>query len=191
MTRKKTSEKPHSSAPEVRPENLTAETAETQPSRAEPAMADDAAVIAGLNVRIAELNDKYLRLYSEFDNYRKRTAKEKIELSKTASETVILAMLPVLDDMDRAMKSVPEDMSENSFIQGVKLIHTKLMGVMTHHGLKEVHAAGKPFDTDLHEAISHYPVEEDSRKNTVIEVIQKGYRLHDKVIRYAKVVVGL
>lgn len=145
---------------------------------------------AALNAKIDELNDKYLRLYSEFDNYRKRTLKEKIDLSKTASEDLIKELLPVLDDFDRAEKSFNVTDNHEALLEGIQLIFNKLKNTLATKGLKEINAKGEIFDTDFHEAITHFPTDDPEMKNKVIDEIQTGYTLHDKVIRFAKVVVG-
>lgn len=145
---------------------------------------------AVLNAKIEELNDKFLRLYSEFDNYRKRTIKERIELSKTASEELIVELLPVLDDFARAEKSFDATDNHEALLEGVQLIYNKLKNTLASKGLKEMSTKGEAFDTDFHEAITHFPTEDPDMKNKVIDEIQTGYMLHDKVIRFAKVVVG-
>ncbi len=147
--------------------------------------------IRELSDKISELNDKYLRLYSEFDNYRKRTAKEKIDLSRTASEHVITSLLPVLDDMERAIENVSDTKVNDPFHEGLKLIYNKLKAILVQKGLTEIEAHMQPFNTDFHEAVSHFSVEDPEQKSKIIEVLQKGYKLNDKVIRFAKVVVGL
>ena len=148
-----------------------------------------------LQERIKELEqetnasrDKYLRIYSEFDNYRKRTLREKIELSKTASEEVITDLLPVLDDFERAIKSMEEQ--EMPEIDGIRLIYNKLKNILGQKGLKSIEALGQPFDVDYHEAVTNIPAPSDDLKGKVVDVIEKGYLLSDKVIRYSKVVVG-
>ncbi len=143
-----------------------------------------------LSVKLAEANDKFLRLYSEFDNYRKRTLKERIELSKTASEEVILSMLPVLDDFERAIKSIPEISECDLFTEGIKLIFSKFKNVLTLKGLEEINAIGADFNTDFHEAITNIPAETEEMKGKIVDEIQKGYMLQGKVIRFSKVVVG-
>lgn len=143
-----------------------------------------------LKQKIDEVNDKYLRLYSEFDNYRKRTIKEKIELSKTASEDIITSLLPVIDDMERAIKSLDEFEGHESQKEGFRLIFAKLKNILTAKGLSEIKAVGEPFDVDLHEAVAHFPAPAEDMKNKVIDEVQKGYILNEKVIRFAKVVVG-
>jgi molecular chaperone GrpE len=143
-----------------------------------------------LNEKLQELNDKYLRLYSEFDNYRKRTIKERIELSKTASEEVITELLPVLDDFERAVKSSADDQNCKAIKEGVDLILNKFKGILEKKGLKPIAAIGEEFDTDYHEAITYIPAPSDDMKGKIVDEIEKGYMLNDKVIRYTKVVIG-
>lgn len=145
---------------------------------------------AVLNAKIDELNDKYLRLYSEFDNYRKRTIKEKLDMSRTASEDLIRELLPVLDDCARAEKSFEVTDNHEALLEGIQLIFNKIKNTLAAKGLKEINAKGEVFNTDFHEAITHFPAEDPEMKNKVIDEIQTGYTLHDKVIRFAKVVVG-
>lgn len=137
-----------------------------------------------------EMNDKYLRLYSEFDNFRKRALKERIELSKTASEQVIADLLTVLDDFERAIASYGNVEAVEPIKEGTTLIFNKFKNNLTQKGLTEVDAMGKEFDTDYHEAIANVPATSDEQKNKVIDVTQKGYLLNGKVIRFAKVVVA-
>ncbi|MBR6438782.1 MAG: nucleotide exchange factor GrpE [Bacteroidales bacterium] len=136
-----------------------------------------------------ELNDKYLRLYSEYDNYRKRTANEKIELIKTAAEGTILALLPVLDDFERALPTM-EKIEDKTHYEGIALIYNKLKHALEQKGLEEIKATGETFNTDEHEALTQIPAPSEDMKDKVIDVIQKGYKLNGKVIRYARVVVG-
>ncbi|MEI6749289.1 MAG: nucleotide exchange factor GrpE [Bacteroidota bacterium] len=140
--------------------------------------------------KINELNDKYLRLYSEFDNFRKRTLKEKIDLSRTASEDVIRELLPVLDDFDRALVSMNATDQVEAVKEGVQLIHAKMKAIFTSKGLLEMRTIGESFNTDYHEAITSIPAPTEEMKNKVVDEIQKGYTLHDKVIRFAKVITG-
>ena len=142
-----------------------------------------------LKEKYDELNDKYLRLFSEFDNYRKRTAKEKIELSKTASESIMVDLLPILDDFERAIQTM-ENKETDANYEGVVLIYNKLKRTLEQKGLEEINAQGATFDTDEHEALTNVPVGDESQKGKVLDVIQKGYKLNGKVIRYARVVVG-
>ena len=135
------------------------------------------------------LNDKYLRLYSEYDNYRKRTANEKIELIKTAAEGTISALLPILDDFERALPTMEADENKTHY-EGVMLIYNKLKRTLEQKGLEEIKAVGEPFNTDEHEALTQIPAPSEDMKDKVIDVVQKGYKLNGKVIRYARVVVG-
>ena len=139
--------------------------------------------------KYAELNDTYLRLYSEFDNYRKRTAKEKLELSATASAAVMRDLLPVLDDFERALQNMEKNGNETD-IQGVTLIYNKLKSTLQKKGLEDIVAIDCEFNTDEHEALTMVPAPDESKKGKVIDVIQKGYKLNGTVIRFARVVVG-
>jgi molecular chaperone GrpE len=143
-----------------------------------------------LQEKLDEANDRILRLHAEFDNYRKRTIKERIELSKTASEDVIMSMLPIVDDLERAIKSIDSITSGNAFGEGVVLIYNKLINILTLKGLEEIKVSGEFFNTDFHEAITNIAVENEELKGKIIDVIEKGYTLNGKVIRFAKVVVG-
>ncbi|MCA1751671.1 MAG: nucleotide exchange factor GrpE [Cryomorphaceae bacterium] len=136
------------------------------------------------------LNDKYLRLYSEFENYRRRTAKEKLDMMKNASGDLLKEFLPVVDDFDRAMASNETDENIDNVKEGFKIIHNKLMRIMESKGVKPMDAMEKPFDTEYHEAITNIPAPEESLKGKVVDVAEKGYFYHDSVLRYAKVVVG-
>ena len=139
--------------------------------------------------KYAELNDTYLRLYSEFDNYRKRTAKEKLELSATASAAVMKDLLPVLDDFERALQNMEKNGNEAD-LQGVTLIYNKFKSTLQKKGLEEIVAVDCEFNTDEHEALTMVPAPDESKKGKVIDVIQKGYKLNGTVIRFARVVVG-
>lgn len=143
-----------------------------------------------LKAEIAELNNKYLRLYSEFDNYRKRTMKEKSELIRTAAEDVFKAILPVIDDFERAIKANAEVTEAAPVKDGVNLIYNKLKNTCQQKGLAPFESIGTEFNSDTMEAITHIPAPDESQKGKVIDEIEKGYRLGDKVIRFAKVVVG-
>ena len=139
--------------------------------------------------KFAELNDKHLRLQAEFDNFRKRTAKEKLDLTATASENVIKDILPVLDDFERALQNMEKNGNESD-IQGVTLIYNKLKDTLKKKGLEEIEAMDADFNTDEHEALTMIPAPDESKKGKVLDVIQKGYKLNGKVIRFARVVVG-
>ena len=138
-----------------------------------------------------EVNNKYLRLYSEFDNFRKRTQKEKIELYKTAGEDVIAAILPVIDDFERALKAMEKSDDIKVAIDGVKLIHNKMLTVLKQKGLEEIKSAiGKDLDIAFHEAITQIPAPSKKQKGKILDELEKGYQLNGKVIRFTKVVIG-
>ena len=139
--------------------------------------------------KFAELNDKHLRLQAEFDNFRKRTAKEKLDLTATASENVIKDILPVLDDFERALQNMEKNGNESD-LQGVTLIYNKLKDTLKKKGLEEINAMDVEFNTDEHEALTMIPSPTEEQKGKVLDVIQKGYKLNGKVIRFARVVVG-
>lgn len=136
------------------------------------------------------LNNKYLRLYSEFENFRRRTAKERLETITKAGAEVIEEVLPIVDDFDRAIKSNENSEDPEALKEGFTLIHNKLMRILESQGLKPMDSMGKPFDTEYHEAITNIPAPEEDLKGKVVDVAEKGYFFHDKVLRYAKVVVG-
>jgi len=137
-----------------------------------------------------DVNDKYLRLYSEFDNYRKRTNKERLELLKSASEEVIVDLLPTLDDFDRALKAMDSHEVDDETKTGIELIRNKLFNTLAQKGLQPMNSQGKEFDTDYNESITHIPAPSKDMVGKVVDVIEKGYLLNGKVIRFAKVVVG-
>lgn len=138
------------------------------------------------------MNDKYLRLYSEFDNYRKRTQKEKLEFSRNASEEMITALLPVMDDMERALVAVVNagDGTEAISKEGFQLIYQKFRNLLVQKGLEPIPSIGESFDVDFHDAITNIPSPSEEMKGKVIDEVEKGYKLNGKVIRYSKVVVG-
>ena len=144
-----------------------------------------------LEQEVAQLNDKYLRLYSEFDNYRKRSLKERAELSKSAAMDLVTDLLPVLDDFERALNAMETvEARENANIDGINLIYNKLKNILTQQGLERMKVMGEEFTTDFHEALTNIPAPRPELKGKVVDVIQNGYLLGGKVIRYAKVVVG-
>ena len=146
--------------------------------------------VTGSQQEYQELKDKYLRLVAEFDNYRKRTLKEKVDMMSTASKDVIAALLPVLDDFDRAKKSAETEGSGEVFTEGVQLVYHKLYRILEGQGLKPMESNGVAFDPDQHEAITEIPAPSPDMKGQVVDTVEKGYFLKDKIIRYAKVVVG-
>ncbi len=138
-----------------------------------------------------EVNNKYLRLYSEFDNFRKRTQKEKLDLYKTAGEDVITAIIPIIDDFERALKAMEDSSDIKAAIDGVKLIYNKMLNILKQKGLEEIKSAvGKDFDMEYHEAITQIPAPSKKQKGKIIDEVEKGYLLNGKVIRFTKVVIG-
>ncbi len=137
-----------------------------------------------------EVQDSYLRLNAEFDNYRKRTLKEKADLLKSGSERVLIDVITVVDDFERALENISSTDDVDAVKEGVDLIYGKFKNFLSKHGIKEINAVGQPFDTDKHEAITTIPAQSDEDKDKVIDCVQKGYTLDDKVIRYPKVVVA-
>ncbi len=138
----------------------------------------------------SEWKDKYLRLVAEFDNYRKRTLREKMDLIASGGEDVIKSLLAIMDDIDRALDAMTKSDDIEAIRQGIVLIHQKLIDTLHAKGVEEISAIGQELDTDLHEAVAKFPVAEEEKKGKVIDVVQKGYKLKDKVVRFAKVVVG-
>ena len=149
------------------------------------------AKIAELEEKVAKDKDDYIRLMAEFDNYRRRTSQEKLELVSTASTETIKGRLPVLDDCERALAVLKESKDSEAAKEGTELIYNKLMTYLKSKGLAVIEAAGQPFDTDLHEAVAQFPVPEEDKKGKVFDVVQTGYTLNGRVIRFAKVVVGI
>ena len=194
------------------PEENTQETAQTQPEETvteAPAQPEekkgflkrgnkDKAKIEELEKKTAELEEKvakdrddYIRLMAEFDNFRRRTAQEKLELVSMASTDTIKGLLPVLDDCERALKVLLEANDSDAAKEGTELIFSKLMSYLKSKGLAVIEAMNQPFDTDLHEAVAQFPVQDEEQKGKVFDVVQTGYTLNGKVIRFAKVVVGI
>lgn len=165
-----------------------AEDTETTAATPDEATADDK--LAAAEAQIAELKDKYLRQVAEFDNYRKRTLKEKTELILNGGEKVLSALLPVLDDLERAADNMEKSDDIAVLREGVALIIDKLGKTLAAQGLKKMETEGKEFDTDFHEAIALIPATEEAQKNHIVDCVQAGYLLNEKVIRHAKVVVG-
>lgn len=143
-----------------------------------------------LTLKVSELNDKYLRLTAEYDNYRKRTLKERMELIKSAGEGTLKSLLPVVDDFDRAISHLNEASDLEAVKKGIDLIYNKFQEFLKRNGVVEIEAKDKDFDTDLHEAVTKIPAPSDTMKGKVVDCIEKGYMLNDKIIRFAKVVVG-
>lgn len=146
--------------------------------------------VQSLRQEAADLKDKYLRLYSEFDNFRRRTAKERMELLKTANEDVLASLLPVLDDFERARKAFKESPENKNLLEGIELIYNKLFKTLESKGLKPMESIGQEFNSELHEAITQIPAPSEELKGKIIDEVEKGYYLNEKVIRFAKVIIG-
>lgn len=166
--------------------NGTQENLENETETQEPELSD----IEKKEIELKETNDKYLRLYSEFDNFRRRTQKEKLELYKTAGEDLFKDLLPVMDDFERAKKSMEDTKDYDSLKVGVDLIYNKFLNVFKTNGVEPMDAQDKDFDSEIHEAITQIPAPSKKMIGKVVDVVEKGYLLKEKVIRYAKVVVG-
>lgn len=188
-TEKTDKKKPPVSEPSSQ-ENEKGQT-ETQPQKqTEQSQPEFKKQLEELQARNLELNDKYLRLYSDFDNFRKRVTKERVELIKYAGEEVVTLLLPVLDDFERAIKSSENSENCKAVKEGIRLIYQKMKNILTNHGLKEMEIKDGEFNSDLHDAITKVPAPAKEQIGKITEVIEKGYYLNDKVIRHAKVVVG-
>ncbi|GAB4024431.1 nucleotide exchange factor GrpE [Spirosoma koreense] len=184
------------SNPTQQPDNLTTEEAVTvnggEPAEAEetPNADDFVAETNKIGSELAELKDKYLRLYADFENFRRRTSKEKLDLIGNANEGLLQALIPVVDDFERAIQSMENTNDVAAVKEGVSLIYTKLFKTLESKGLKPMTSKGEPFNADLHESVTQFPAPSDDLKGKVIDEIEKGYYLNDKVIRFAKVIVG-
>ena len=183
----------------VAPEEVTMEaaTAEEAKEATEEAQEEPLSEVDALKKQLAEamekneeLQDRYLRQAAEFDNYRKRTMKEKADLIKSAAEKLMVAELPVVDDMDRALENMEKGMDAEACIEGFKLIAQKFKNILTQNGLEKIETEGQDFDTDYHEAIALIPAPTEELKGKILDCVQQGYKLGDKVIRHAKVAVG-
>lgn len=165
-------------AAETAADNLADESSETADKEAD------------LTEEVAAWQDKYLRLSAEFDNFRKRTLREKMELTQSGRDEIIRGILPVVDDIDRAMDAMEKTDDIAAVREGVKLINQKFLDFLRQKGVTEIEALGLPLDTDYHDAVAKFPVEDPEKRGRIIDVVQKGYKHDDKVIRFAKVVVG-
>ncbi len=143
-----------------------------------------------LKAEAAEWQNKHLRLYAEFDNFKRRTSKERLELLQIAGKDVIVDLLPVLDDFERAQKSIETATDIEAVKEGVKLVHQKLKNILVQKGLKEMETKGTEFNPDVHEGITNIPAPTDDLKGKIVDELEKGYYLNDKVIRFAKVIIG-
>jgi molecular chaperone GrpE len=175
----KQEDSPKDEAPEEKPEKKKKSKKEKKKSELE-----------ALDEKLADITDKHLRLQAEFDNFRRRTIKEKVDLIKSGGESVLVNILPVIDDFERALDSLKDVADDDAGKQGTSLIYTKFEEFLKQNNVKEIDAQHNDFDLDLHEALTKIPAPEEKLKGKVVDVIQKGYLLNDKVIRFAKVVIG-
>ena len=174
-------------------ETAEAQQTEQQAEQAAPELSPEEKLQQSLDeaeARITDLRDKYLRLSAEFDNYRKRTIKEKSEIIKTAAEKTITAILPVLDDMERALLNMQKSDDAQALREGMELINAKFLKILSQEGLNKIETEGADFNTDFHEAIAMIPAPSEDQKGKVLDCVQTGYKLNDKVIRHAKVAVA-
>ena len=174
-------------------ETAEAQQTEQQAEQAAPDLTPEEKLQQSLDeaeARITDLQDKYLRLSAEFDNYRKRTIKEKSEIIKTAAEKTITAILPVLDDMERALLNMQKSDDAQALREGMELINAKFLKILSQEGLNKIETEGADFNTDFHEAIAMIPAPSEDQKGKVLDCVQTGYKLNDKVIRHAKVAVA-
>ncbi len=183
-------------APEEAQEKNTTETTpppkeeKTEGKKKKPKKDKKDAKIEELTLKLDEISDKHLRLQAEFDNFRRRTIKEKADLIKSGGESVLVNILPVIDDFERALGSLKDIADDDAGKQGTMLIYNKFKEFLKQNNVKEIEAQNHDFDVDVHEAITKIPAPDETLKGKVVDVIQKGYLLNDKVIRFAKVVIG-
>ena len=148
------------------------------------------AEVASLTEKVEQLTKEKLLLMADFDNYRKRTIKEKADLIKSGGEECLKNLLPIIDDFERSLQALNSSTNVDALVEGVNLIYNKFKGYLAQNGVKEIETTDAPFDTEYHEAVTTFPVEDPQKKGKVIDCVQKGYTMNDKVIRYSKVVVG-
>lgn len=146
--------------------------------------------VEALQEKYDELNNTHLRLHAEFDNYRKRTLKEKMEIIKAGGEKVLTEIIPLIDDFERALDTVQNAHDKKAIVEGMELIYAKFVNFINQQGVKEIETIGEPFDSDKFEAVTTIPVQDESQKDMVVDCIQKGYILNDKILRFPKVIVG-
>lgn len=187
MTKKKVQPEEQEEIKDIKQEEVVEENTQ---SEVEESKAEETSPEEVLEQQLQEQKDKYIRLSAEFDNYRRRTLKEKMELTKSAGEGVIVGILPVIDDIERAIAAMGTSEEASSIKEGVDLIYSKMKDFLKKNGVSELGNVGDEFNTDLHEALTKIPAPAEELKGKVVDVIQKGYTLNEKVIRFAKVVIG-
>lgn len=166
------------------------EVEELQDNNVDENVSDEENSFEELQEKYDDLNNNYLRLHAEFDNFRKRTIKEKADIIKSGGERVLTDMLPLADDFERAIQALHSAEGKEAVMEGMDLIYAKFVQFLNGHGVKKIEAMGQPFDADKFEAITTIPVDDDSKKGMIIDCVQNGYELNDKIIRYPKVIVG-
>lgn len=169
-------------------ESINEAQSQTEPETAETDTLSEE--VASLKEKVEQLTKEKLLLMADFDNYRKRTIKEKADLIKSGGEECLKNLLPIIDDFERSLQALNTSTDVEALIEGVNLIYNKFKGYLAQNGVKEIETADAPFDTEYHEAVTTFPVEDPEKKGKVIDCVQKGYTLNDKVIRFSKVVVG-
>lgn len=194
MSEKKDNKQHQHSEKMVEDKNENMEAAETEVAENESFERETAATsgdeFTELRQQLGEQKDKFLRLYAEFENYKKRAVREKLDLMKSAAQDTLSALLPVLDDFDRAKKTAEANNKPEEFSEGIQLVYHKLYSIAQSKGLRPMESTGEVFDPEFHEAFAEIPAPTEDMKGKVIDTIEKGYFLHDKIIRHAKVVVG-
>jgi molecular chaperone GrpE len=191
MEEKTTDNKENTLNQENNPDTETQPGAQQNESKAEAAADKVVTEVRAVEEKLAEMQDKYIRLSAEFDNYRKRTLKEKMELSKYAEENILSKIIPFMDDFERALQHIESaDQNADAIKNGIDLIYLKFSEFLKQNGIKEIEATGTDFNVDLHEAVAKVHVDDPEKKGKIVDVALKGYYLHDKVLRFAKVVVG-
>ncbi len=153
-------------------------------------LSEDTDPFAELQIKYNDLNDSFLRLNADFDNYRKRTVKEKADIIKSGGERVLINIIPLIDDFERALQTIRSASDNPALIEGVELIYSKFVSFLNQNGIKEIEARGQVFDPERFEAVTTIPVEDPEQKGTVVDCLQKGYELNDKILRFPKVIVG-
>lgn len=166
------------------------EVKEEKPKKKRSKKASVAAELEETKIELAEAKDKYLRLFAEFDNFKKRNTKERFELMNTAAQSTLNKIIPVLDDFDRAKKSAEDESTAEQLSDGVQMVYNKLYSTLSNLGLTPMETTGEDFDPEIHEAITEIPAPSEEMKGKIIDTVEKGYKLNDKIIRFAKVVVG-
>ncbi len=169
-------------------ESINEAQSQTEPETAETDTLSEE--VASLKEKVEQLTKEKLLLMADFDNYRKRTIKEKADLIKSGGEECLKNLLPIIDDFERSLQALNTSTDVEALVEGVNLIYNKFKGYLAQNGVKEIETADAPFDTEYHEAVTTFPVEDPEKKGKVIDCVQKGYTLNDKVIRFSKVVVG-